>query len=277
MSTNGTNDTVSVVTGALGGMGMEIAMGLARRGGAVVLLGRDRARLDAAVEALRSGSGNPQVSGVPVDFSSLESVRQAAAAITGRHPTLHVLSHNAAVFASSRQTTADGHELMFGVNHLAPLLLTRLLVPALAPGARVIWNSGDWKNTIDFEDLQATKRWSTLEVFGRSKSANNLMAAELAERLADKKIAVHAVHPGFVKSTLVREAPLPLRIIFSLIGQSRHQGASWLLRAATEPSLAGQTGKFFVKAAERPFPAPAQDREARARLYRVSEQILGLG
>jgi NAD(P)-dependent dehydrogenase (short-subunit alcohol dehydrogenase family) len=127
-----------------------------------------------------------------------------------------------------------------------------------------------------FDDYNAEADFSALDVFGRSKSANNLMAAELAERLARKGICVNAVDPGFVKTTLTREAPLPLRIIFAIIGQSRHQGARWPLFVATAPELAGVTGKFFLKAKETPFPPPARDEAARKRLLRDTERLLGI-
>src|SRR5512142_436914 len=160
---------VSVVTGALGGMGVEISMGLARRGGTVVMLGRDQARGEAAAEAVRSATGNPNVELQIADFASLASVRRAATEIVARHEKIDVLSHNAAVFSGTRKTTADGHELMFGVNHLAPFLFTALLLPALRGGGRVVFNSGDWKNAMAFDDLESEKEFKALEAFGRSK------------------------------------------------------------------------------------------------------------
>lgn len=272
------SDKVSVVTGALGGMGMEIATELARRGDAVVLLARDPVRGAAAVEAVRAATGNPKVELVLADFASLASVRRAAASIAARHAKVHAIVHNAAVYSATRKTTEDGHELMVGVNHLAPFLFTMLLVPQLeaAKGARVVFNSGDWKNPIAKDDLMSEKRFKALDTFGMSKSANNLMAVELAARLASRRIAVHAVHPGFVKTKLVAEAPLPLRLIFAIIGQSKHQGAQWPLRLITSPELEGATGKFFVKNKEQEFPAAAKDAEARAWLFAESERLVGL-
>ena len=270
------SDKVSVVTGALGGMGLEISMGLAKRGDTVVMVARDRARGEAAAEAVRSATGNPSVEVVVADFASLASVRRAAGVIGEKHARVHLLSHNAAVFSASRKTTADGHELMFGVNHLAPFLFTLALLPVLRGGSRVVFNSGDWKNTLDFDDLDSEKSFKALEAFGRSKSANNLVAAELARRVAGERVRVNAVHPGFVKSTLVREAPLPLRLVFSLVGQSHHQGAQWPLRVATAPELEDVTGGFFVKGKQQEYPAPARDADARALLWKVSERLVGV-
>jgi NAD(P)-dependent dehydrogenase (short-subunit alcohol dehydrogenase family) len=273
-----TMEKVSVVTGALGGIGIEIATELARQGGTVVLVARDAVRGAAATEAVRSATGNTKVELQLADFASLASVRKAAGNIIARHPKVDVLVHNAAVYSGTRKTTADGYELMVGVNHLAPFLFTRLLVPTLeaATGARVVFNSGDWKNPIAFDDLMSEKKFKPLDTFGMSKSANNLMAFELAARLAKRGICVNAIHPGIVKSKLVAEAPLPLRILFAIVGQSKHKGAQWPLRLATAPELAGVTGKFFLKGAEQAFPAPAQDAEARKRLYEESERLSGL-
>ena len=267
---------VSVVTGALGGMGMEISMGLARRGDAVVMVARDRARGQAAAEAVRSATGNAKVELAVADFASLASVRNAAAAIVEKHPRVHLLSHNAAVYSGTRKTTADGHELMFGVNHLAPFLFTLALLPALRGGSRVVFNTGDWKNKLDFDDLESEKTFKALESFGRSKSANNIVAAELAQRVASDGVHVNAVHPGIVKSTLVREAPLPLRVLFSIVGQSHHEGAKWPLRLATAPELEGVSGGFFVKDKQQPYPEPARDQEARERLWKVSERLAAI-
>lgn len=267
---------ISVVTGALGGMGLEISMGLARRGDAVVMVARDRARGEAAAEAVRSATGNAKVELAVADFASLASVRKAAASILERHPRIDLVSHNAAVYSAARKTTAEGHELMFGVNHLAPFLFTRVLRPALQSGSRVVFNTGDWKNKLDFDDLDSEKSFKALEAFGRSKSANNLVAAELARRVAADGVRVNAVHPGFVKSTLVREAPLPLRLVFSIIGQSQHEGARWPLRLATAPELEDVTGSFFVKAKQQPYPEPARDDEACAKLWKVSERLVGI-
>jgi len=267
-------DKVSVITGALGGMGLEMATELARRGDTVVLVVRDPKRGEAAAEAVRAATGG-KVELVLADFASLASVRKAAGEIASRHPAVHLLAHNAAIFTNARKTTADGHELMFGVNHLAPYLFTRLLMSSLEAGsARIVFNSGDWKNAMAFDDLESEKKFAALDAFGRSKSANNLFARELAKR--SPKITVNAVHPGFVKTTLVREAPLPLRLVFAIVGQTQHEGARWPLRLATDPALEGVTGKFFVKGKEQSFPPPARDDEALARLWKVSEQLVGL-
>ncbi|HEY1957111.1 MAG TPA: SDR family NAD(P)-dependent oxidoreductase [Polyangiaceae bacterium] len=265
---------ISVITGALEGMGLEMATELARRGDTVVLVVRDPKRGEAAAIAVRAAT-NGNVELVLADFASLASVRKAASEILARHAAIHLLAHNAAIFSSARKTTVDGHELMFGVNHLAPFLFTRLLMPALEAGrARIVFNSGDWKNEMDFDDLESQQRFAALDAFGRSKSANNLFARELAAR--SKNVSVNAVHPGFVKTTLVREAPLPLRMVFGIIGQTQHEGARWPLRLATDPTLEGVSGKFFVKAKEQPFPPPARDEGACARLWQVSERLVGL-
>jgi NAD(P)-dependent dehydrogenase (short-subunit alcohol dehydrogenase family) len=267
---------VGVVTGALGGMGMEISIGLAREGYEVVMVARDRERGEAAAEAVRSATGNPRVELSIADFASLASVRAAAEAIAAKHGRIHVLSHNAAVFSGARKTTADGHELMFGVNHLAPFLFTLTLRPALRGGARVVFNTGEWKNKMNFDDLDSETSFKAFDAFGRSKSAQNLVAAELARRCAGEAILSNAVHPGVVKSTLVREAPLPLRLMFAVIGQTRHQGAQWPLRLATSPDLDGVTGSFFVKSKKQDYPEPARDADACARLWKVSERLVGI-
>ncbi len=268
------SEKISVITGALGGIGLEMATELARRGDTVVLVVRDPKRGEAAAEAVRAATSG-KVELVLADFASLASVRAAAAEIVAKHPAIHLLAHNAAVFTNARKTTAEGHELMFGVNHLAPYLFTRLLMPALEAGrARIVFNSGDWKNAMAFDDLESKQKFAALDAFGRSKSANNLFARELAKR--SSKVTVNAVHPGFVKTTLVREAPLPLRLVFAIVGQTQHQGAKWPLRLATDPALEGVSGKFFVKGKEQPFPPPARDEDANARLWEVSEQLVGL-
>src|SRR5690242_10592945 len=121
---------VCVVTGATRGIGRATAIQLARLGADVVVVGRDETRLE-AVRMEAKAAGTERVHAVRADFASLASVRRAGEEIVRRWPSIHVLVNNAGVNAARRTVSADGHELTFAVNHLAPFLLTALLVPAL--------------------------------------------------------------------------------------------------------------------------------------------------
>lgn len=281
LSNNLTNDLtnkVAVVTGALGAIGSRISAELAKRGATVVLVVREEARGRAAAEGLAAATKNANVEVQVCDLGSLASVRAAAAAIVKRHPKIDVLINNAAVFAGERRTTQDGFELMMGVNHLGPFLFTNLLLPALEAAApsRIVFMTMDNKAKIALDDLQSEKKFSPMGSFGASKAAPAFVARELAERLAGKGVSVNVINPGMTKTTLVKDAPLPIRIVFALFAKSEAKGAAAPVHVATSRELAGVTGKFFDGSKMVPFPKPIEDAALRAQLWTKSAELVGL-
>ncbi len=270
-------DKVYVVTGALGAIGSAICTQLAQTGGTVVMVARDAERAKEGRERVAQATGNPKLETLVCDLGSTASIRGAAAELASRFPKIDVLICNAADFSRERRTTADGFELQFGVNHLAHFLLANLLrEPLEASGkGRVVVMSMPSKEPLHFDDLMLERKYSGMTAYTQSKSANLYFARELAERWKGK-VAVNAVEPGMIKTTLIAEAPLPVRMLFALLAKPPSKGAETPVHVATAPELDGVTGQFFGNKRSKPFPPGSDDVEARRRLWSESARLVRL-
>jgi NAD(P)-dependent dehydrogenase (short-subunit alcohol dehydrogenase family) len=252
-------------------------MGFARRGATVVLLCRDLSRGQALQADIRRATGNESIDLLLADMSAMASVREAARAFLRDHDRLHILVNNAATFVRHRALTADRLETMFATNYLAPFLLTNLLVPALKadPPSRVITVSAPSTTKLEFDDLQGGKRFGALHAFGASKSADLLFTYELARRLEHTSVTANVLHPGLMKSHLMREAPAPIRFLAGLSSKPPARAAEAALYLASSPEVASATGKFF-KGMEASDSSPySRDPAIQRRLWEMSEQLVG--
>jgi len=288
---------VAVVTGASGGIGLETATVLARRGATVVLACRDEGKADQAAGQLRAAAPDAHVQLVHLDLASLGSVRQAAAEILASCPRLDLLINNAGVMYVPFQRTEDGFELTLGTNHLGHFALTGLLLPRLleTPGSRVVTVSSvaHRYGEMHFDDLMLTSHYQPDPAYGQSKLANLLFSYELAGRLAAAGVgtAALAAHPGVVLTDLWRTSPgwqralisPRLRLINSWAAQPVSQGALPTLRAATDP--AAQGGEFYGPGGFHEYTgypvrvestAASHDPAAQQRLWDISEQLTGV-
>lgn len=274
----GTMDGRTVlVTGAAGAIGKPMCVELAQRGATVVMAGRGE-KLKAAVEEVRTASGSKNVEALQLDVSDLKSIRAAAEDYKKRFPKLHVLINNAAVFSKERKTTPDGFELVFGTNYLGHFLLTNLLldtVKASAP-ARVVNMTMGSTTPIKFDDLMLEKGYSGMTSLTMSKGAITCATVELAKRLEGTGVVANAVNPELTKSTLPREAPFPLRMVFALFGAAPEQSREYALRVACNPEFEKVSGKFFRKDVEKPIPALYTEPATRERLWSESSRLVGL-
>jgi NAD(P)-dependent dehydrogenase (short-subunit alcohol dehydrogenase family) len=275
---------VCLVTGATSGIGRETAVGLAERGATVIVHGRDAARGREAVADIARRSGRTDVSLVVADLSSQAEVRRLAADLGAKHQRLDVLVNNAGVITPKRTTTVDGLETQWAVNHLAPFLLTHLLLDVLkASGpARVVTVSSQVERfgTIDFDDLGIERRpYERLEAYNQSKLANILFTTELARRLAGTGVTANCLHPGVIGTNLLvayEGRPSLLKFMTYRGRPTPKEGAETSLFVATSPALEGVSGKYFRESAEsRPSPK-AQDAAVAARLWEVSEKLTGI-
>jgi NAD(P)-dependent dehydrogenase (short-subunit alcohol dehydrogenase family) len=272
-----------LVTGATSGIGEETALGLARAGARVVVVGRSRERGEAAVARLRAKSGNPRVELLLADLSSLAELRRLAAEVEATCPALHVLVNNAGLVNLRRETTADGFEAMFATNHLAYFLLTLLLLPRLRASApaRIVNVASEAHRyaALDLDDLQSERRYGAMRTYAQSKSANILFTRELARRLEGSGVTANCVHPGAVATRLGKNNGWLGRGVTALLRPfflSPAQGARCSLWAATAPELAATSGRYFVKQREvEPAPA-ARDPELALRLWERSAALCGL-
>ena len=278
------NGRICIVTGATHGIGRATARALAASGATVLVHGRDLARARAVAEDISRNTGNPEVRFVQADFAQLAQVRRLAQELQSLLPRLDVLINNAAVMAAARARSAEGYDLTFAVNHLAPFLLTNLLLDKLKASAParviVVASEAHRRATLDFGDLMnagASGWWTAYE---RSKLANVLFARELARRLAGTGVTVNALHPGVVRSQLFRGSPALLRVLLWSVGRlfmlSPQQGARGSVYLASASELDGESGGYY-RGCRRVAPSAAAQSEAcAARLWQESARLTGL-
>jgi retinol dehydrogenase 12 len=272
---------VCVVTGATSGIGKATAAVLAGRGAQVILVGRDRGRGEAvAAEVAAPGGPVPRLE--VADLASMGQVRTLAERLNALE-RIDVLINNAGLMASQRRVTADGYDEVFAVNHLAPFLLTNLLLGKLAAAdpARVITVTSDAHTAarLDLDDLQLEYGWQRWRAYANTKLANILFTRELARRLEGSAVTANCAHPGLVRTRFGREAKLPMRAAVTLARPfmlSPRRGAATIVYLATSPRVAGATGGYYVKSQQRePSPAARDDATAR-RLWQLSEELTGV-
>lgn len=265
---------VCLVTGATNGIGRATALGLAERGAAVIVHGRDIERTRAVAEEIRAATGNERIDTVVADFAELAQVRAMARLVADRHPRLHVLVNNAALSTWERRESADGHELHLAVNHLAPFLLTNLVLPTLTAGApsRIVnvASAAHARAHIHWDDLELRHGWGFYEAYGQSKLMNVLFTRELARRLAGTGVTANALHPGVIGTNLTFLRP----VRWLLPGPRR--GARTSLFLSTSPSVDGVSGTYFAKCRPREPSKAARDDAAAERLWAVSARMVGL-
>ena len=271
------------MTGANRGIGKATALGLARAGGSVILVCRDPNAGEQALAEIRQKTGNQRVSLATADLSHMDSVRELAAEIKRRHRSLHVLINNAAVLPRQREVTADGLERQFATNHLACFLLTRLLLERLkesAPSRIINVSSGaHTRAKIDFDDLQSERDYRPTPVYSVTKLMNVLFTYELSRRLEGTGVTANCLHPGVISTGLLANflgLPPPLRFLTSLLFKKPEKGAVNSLHVATAPELEHVTGQYFESCKAVPSSSASHDEVAAARLWEVSEKLVGL-
>lgn len=273
---------VCVVTGANRGIGRATADGLAALGATLVLVCRRLEDGDAVAHEIASEHRvRPEV--VQADLSSQREIREAAEAIRSAHPRIHVLINNAGLIPKQRETTEDGLEVQFAVNHLAYFLLTNLLLDTLidaAPSRVVIVTSGAHQGArLDFSDLQSERRYDPVRVYGRTKLANVLFTYELARRLGGTGVTANCLHPGVVATKLMADymnVPLVGGAIARTFGGSTDKGADTSIYLAASREVEGVTGRYFVGRRETRSSPTSYDEGLQRRLWEESARLTAL-
>jgi NAD(P)-dependent dehydrogenase (short-subunit alcohol dehydrogenase family) len=277
-------DKVVVITGATGGIGKATAIGVAKIGARVGITGRDLARAEWAAADIRAASGNPAVDAFAADMSSQAEVRRLAVAVLDAYPRLDVLVNNVGGFWAHRHVTADGLEHTFALNHLAPFLLTNLLLDRLkasAPARVVTVSSGaQAMGRIEFDDLQGARNYSGQRAYSQSKLANVMFTNELAGRLEGTGVTATAAHPGVVRTNFGAEDQawffaVISRVVSPLL-KTPAQGAQTPIYLASSPDMDGVTGQFFAKCKPKAANKLAYDTDMTARLWQVSADLVGM-
>ena len=274
-----------LITGGTGGIGRATAVGLASLGARVGITGRDRVRAEAAAAAIAKEAGNPAVDVFVADLSSQAEVRRMAAEVLATYPRLDVLVNNVGGFWSHRHLTADGLERTFALNHLAPFLLTSLLLERLRSSApaRIVTvaSAAQGMGNVDFDDLMGERTYSGQRAYNQSKLANVMFTYELARRLDGTGVTATVVHPGMTNTAFSAEEPsrlfAPLVAVMRPFMRTPAKGAETPIYLASSPEASGITGKYFADRAAKESNKASYDRATTGRLWDVSADLVGLG
>ncbi|PTM82839.1 SDR family NAD(P)-dependent oxidoreductase [Streptomyces sp. VMFN-G11Ma] len=259
-----------LITGATSGLGRYVAFELVRSGHVVLAHGRDPGRTEQLVAELRA-EGDAE--GYVADLASLTQVRELAARVAGAHPGLDVLINNAGVGAgapgSGRELSADGHELRLAVNYLAPVVLTRALLPVLRASApaRIVNVGSGGQDPLDFDDIEFRRGYDGFAAYCRAKFALAAHTFALAEELTGTGVSVNVLHPAtFMDTAMVRESGVtPWNTVAD--------GTRAVLALATEDL---GTGGYFDGTDRARAHEATYDRQVQKRLSAVTDQLLAL-
>lgn len=279
---NANRQKTGLITGASSGIGQAAARILAERGYRLYLLARNRQKAAATDSWIKASVPDADICWLFGDLGSLAEVRKIAADFLARGEPLHLLFNNAGVTYSERRTTADGYEAMFAINHLAPFLLTNLLLDKLksSGSARIVGTSSGaygFLKALNIEDLQAENDFSFMKAYGNSKLSNILFTRELARRLEGSDVSVNCFHPGFVATNLGGDSSFG-RFVMTIARpfvRNPEKGAETGIFLATDASVEGQSGEYYFNCKIKKTKAHANDGEMAARLWQVSEQLVG--
>jgi NAD(P)-dependent dehydrogenase (short-subunit alcohol dehydrogenase family) len=267
-----------LITGATNGIGLAAAEALAALGANICIVGRNETRIKIAAARIRAAAAKESaVDTLIADLSSQASVRGLAVEVLARYPRLDVLINNAGAIYSTRQLTVDGIELTWAVNHLAPFLLTSLLLDRLKDSApaRIITTASDAHqgSHIPFEDLQAERSYRGYSRYGQTKLANILFTSELARRLSGSGVTANCFHPGLVATGFNRNNGLLMNLAMTVINplsRKPEKGAETLVWLATSPQLEAVSGTYFFDMKAKAPSLAAHDRETGRKLWDVS-------
>ena len=275
---------IYLVTGATAGIGKVTASALAGQGAQLVVHGRNKAKTEETIQEIKASTGNQQVSYLLADFSDLDQVRTLAKNFQDRYQHLHLLVNNAGGFFNKRTPTPYGVELTFLVNHLAPFLLTNLLLDTLKNSApsRIINVSSEAhrQDQMDFENLDFKKGYFGIKAYARSKLANILFTYQLARRLVGTGVTVNALHPGHIATDIWKTnfglIGHALKRIMGLFSLTPEEGAENSIFLAASPTLEGVNGKYFIKNEPAQSSPVSYDEETARRLWDVSADLTSL-
>jgi NAD(P)-dependent dehydrogenase (short-subunit alcohol dehydrogenase family) len=275
---------VCLVTGATRGIGAAMAEDLAHMGATVVATGRSAERGQDLVSDIRQRTGNDDVHFLCANLASMTEVRGLAWAFGDRWDGLHILVDNAGTVLPTRRTTVDGYEEVFSVNHLAPFLLTSLLLPILqcsAPSRIIVTSSYEHRRgRMHWDNLQGEHFYFSQQAYAQSKLANLLFVYELARRLEGSGITVNAFNPGLVRTNICMDSGrligMVKRVMNRLAGLSPEQGADTGIWLASSPDVERVSGRYFQRRQAVRSSHASYDVASQQRLWRISQVLTGM-
>lgn len=265
-----------LITGVTGAVGGATALEIARTGAAVILLARNKIKLENLKQEISEATGNNDIDIIVADLSDISSVKNAVQKIKQKFNRLDALVNVAAIYKSKRILTKDNLETMFATNHLGPFILTNELTGLLIASkpSRIITVTAPSTTKINFENLQGEKKFSALTSFGASKMMNLLFTYALSKRLKNSGVTACAFFPGLVKSGLTKEMPFLLKFLFRLKASKPDRAAKMLSRLAIDPMFSTTNGKFFkFNGKEIKSSAYSYDSDIQEKLWKISEDL----
>ena len=266
-----------LITGATDGLGRATARELAALGAAVIIHGRNRERIEATVNDIAAATGNRKLKCCLADLSDLAQVRRLADQVMAETPRLDTLINNAGIGAGNlkaarREVSADGIELRFAVNYLAPFLLSRRLLPLLRDSvpSRIINVASVGQAPIDFDDPMLERDYDGFRAYRQSKLALIMDTIDFASELKDTGVTVNCLHPASLMNT---------KMVMEWFGYTRSRvedGVSALLHMATSPQFDRLSGRYYDQKTEARANAQAYDPAARERLQKLSRELASL-
>jgi NAD(P)-dependent dehydrogenase (short-subunit alcohol dehydrogenase family) len=276
-------ERIALVTGASAGIGVATAAGLARAGFRVIMAGRDTARLEEARRVVGRRAGSPPIETEIADFASLAAVRGLAERVLAAHDRLDLLVNNAGLISRHFQLSQDGYELTVAVNHLAPFLLTNLLLDRLRASApaRIITVASQAHRgaRVDPAALAGQQDWTPLKAYGRSKLCNILFTRALARRLSGSGVVTACLHPGVVATGIGDRAGFLAGWGWRLVKPflvTPEKGAAASLFLATTPDPTPFNGVYVIGTKAAAPDAAALDDNLAERLWSESARLVGL-
>jgi NAD(P)-dependent dehydrogenase (short-subunit alcohol dehydrogenase family) len=267
---------ICMITGANSGIGKATAIGLAKMGATIVMVCRNKKRGEEALEDIKKECNNGSFDLMIADLSTQKAIIQLVKDFKERYQYLHVLINNAGLNLSKRVLTEDGLETTFAVNYLAQFLLSNLLLDTLQtsrPSRIVNVASSVQAKKIAFDNLNGEKHYRQLNAYGQSKLAVILFSYELARRIEGNGVTVNCLHPGYVKTNMVKNFRKFVKYFFPFIGlfmKTPKKGARTSIYLASSPEVEGVSGKYFEKKKEAEPVKAANDEEIAKRLWDVS-------
>jgi NAD(P)-dependent dehydrogenase (short-subunit alcohol dehydrogenase family) len=273
---------IAVITGATGGLGRYIALGLARAGYRLVLICREAGRAEAAREWIAAHVPGAEVELVFADLSLLADTHGAGVEIAANHSSIALLVNNAGVFEAKQTTTPEGFDRVLAVNLLSPFLLTQSLLPSLSAGepSRIVNVGSDTSDRahVDPDNLVLGKRWNMVRAYGQSKLALMMTTFALAKRLEGTRAVANVVHPGMVATGLVRTGGI-IGLVWkalAMVALTNEQGADTPLYVALAPEFATISGVYLKNRRSVPPNPQARDPALLERVWAETERLVSL-
>lgn len=278
---------ICLVSGATAGLGQAAALGLARMGATVIILGRNPQKIAATLALLQQEAANVQVTGFQADLSSQAEICRVAAEINARYPIIDVLVNNVGATTMRYQTSVDGLEMTWALNYLNHVLLTQCLLNAIKSGAsrhgeaRIIeLTSSIYRfSSTNFERRQQGRLYNGVLAYAQSKRAINTYVVEMARKLAGDGVTINAVTPGFVKTHIAGENSWLIRLAMRVVHRFSlpvEEGVEPIISLVSAPELCGISGKYYYQRRQVPDDPSTCNPAAIAQLQRITEIQLGL-